>query len=674
MPILTTSQLGKNYEPVEIFAGVSFSLPHRARYAIVGPNGVGKTTLLHILAGREAPSEGQVHIARGISIGFLPQEAALHATHTLWEECLRAFENLRDQEQLLADLEAQMGQSQDEAELEDLLERYGTLQARYEHRGGYDYETQIRRVLSGLGFAEADYHFPLNKLSGGQRTRALLGRLLLAGHDLLLLDEPTNHLDIEAVEWLESFLREWDGAVLFVSHDRYFIDRVATHVLEMFRGSMEMYRGNYSTYLQQREIRWAERLEFFETEKARLENELDYIKRNMAGRGTQAAKGKLSRLSRYLIAVENLGFEGVRGRKWGEIAEDVSYGAPMRVAEAEQRIKALHPPVSHHKQLRLRLRPARRSGNIILRARSAWIGYPGHRLFHMADLELKRLACAAVIGPNGSGKSTLLKTIMGQLDTLEGTLRLGASLDIAYFAQAHEGLNAELALMEEIEQLAPQMLPGEIRNYLAQFLFQGEDVFKRVEMLSGGERGRLALAKLALSEANLLLLDEPTNHLDIPAQEILQQVVSGFEGTTILVSHDRYLIDALASQIWEIDTETRMLTVFKGGYQEYRAQLDLPDEAPPGDGQTETERAAWVNQNRARNRARAAERRRQQRLHELEGLITILEEQKAALADRLENPPAEPAKVEKLGRDYAQTETRLESLLEEWTELQTQPE
>lgn len=668
MSLLSVSNLTKSYDPVDIFTGVTFSIPYRARYAIVGPNGVGKTTLLRILAGRDTASGGNIHLARGASIGYLPQEAAFGAEHTLWEECLRAFETVREQEAELKRLEGEMSSPDLEGEaLEELLERYGVLQSRFEHHGGYDYEQQIIKVLTGLGFPPEYYDYPLSHLSGGQRTRALLARLLLAGHDLLLLDEPTNHLDIAAVEWLEKFLKDWDGALLFVSHDRYFIDRVATHVLEMWRGSMELYRGTYSNYVLQREIRWAEREEFFQTEKARLFNELDYIKRNIAGQNVTQAKGKLRRLSRYLEAVEQVGFEGVRGKQWGEIAEEVDYGNPMGVAEAEERIKALQPPVHQHRKLNLRLKPKRRSGNIILRTKNLRVGYPGNPLFETDDIEFWRLDRAAIIGPNGAGKSTFLKTMLEQLEPLRGEVILGASMDVAYFAQAHEGLDPTKSLMQEIDSLAPKWLPGQIRDYLAQFLFTGEDVFKPVSVLSGGERGRLALAKLALSDANLLLMDEPTNHLDIPAQEILQDVLANFDGTVILVSHDRYLIDALATQIWEIDPEDHRLYVFKGTYTEYRTQQEKLE--VPVIQEESTEKVNYAQQKKERNRARNEDRRRLERLHEVETLISIIETKRNSLAEKLENPPSDPGKIRKLAEEYEQADKRLNELVEEWGSL-----
>ena len=666
MSLLTVSNLAKSFGPVDIFAGVTFSLPHRARFAIVGPNGVGKTTLLRVLAGEDSISAGNIHLARGTSLGYLPQEAGLNATHTLWEECLTAFREVRRQEIELKRLEAVMS---DPDQVEAVLERYGTLQAEFERQGGYDYESRIRRVLTGLGFEPNDYSSPLNQLSGGQRTRALLARLLLSIHDLLLLDEPSNHLDIAAIEWLEGFLKDWDGAALFVSHDRYFTDKVATNILEMFRGSMETYRGNYTAYLAQREARWVQRQEYFESEKSRLEKELDYIKRNIAGQRTQQAKGKLRRLSRYLEVVEQLGFEGVRGRKWGKIAEEVDYGKPMGIAEAESRIKALHPPASNHHKLNLRLQPKQRSGKIILRTQDLQIGYPGNVLFTTTNIELHRLKCAAIIGPNGAGKSTFLKTILGQLLPLVGEITLGASLDIAYFAQAHEDLNPNHTLIEEIDTVAPRMLPAETRNYLARFSFIGEDVFKPISVLSGGERGRLALAKLALTDANLLLLDEPTNHLDIPAQEILQEALSNFEGTIILVSHDRYLIDALATQIWEIHPARGPLGVFKGTYTEYKDHREVAEDTNAQSVKTRSRKGSRMPDARAKNRALAAERRRKQRLKEAETLITILEEQLSALSQQLENPPADPAKVQKLGEEYVRVHARLEGLVREWEGL-----
>ncbi len=665
MSILTVSSLSKSYDPVDIFSGVTFSLPHKGRYAIVGANGVGKTTLLRILAGREPASAGKFFFAKGIQIGYLQQEAAVHAEHSLWEECMTAFGNLQGMADELAQLETAMSSPNGG---EEALAQYGQLQAAFEHAGGYTFELRTRQILTGLGFTEADYAMPLPKLSGGQRTRAVLARLLLSNHDMLLLDEPTNHLDIAAVEWLEGFLRDWDGATLIVSHDRYFIDRVATHILEMDRGHMEMYRGNYTAYLQQREARWDLRQQFFESEKARLEKELDYIKRNIAGQNVTQAKGKLRRLSRYLEAVEQVGFEGVRGKKWSEIAAKVDYGYPMGVAEAESRIKALRGPGRRPQRLHLQLTPRKRSGKIILRTYDLEVGYPGNRLFGTDDIEFHRLGCAAVIGPNGSGKSTFLKTILQQIPPVGGETVLGASLDVAYFAQAHEDLNPNRTLMEEIEAVS-SMLPGAIRNYLAKFQFRGDDVFKQVLVLSGGERGRLALAKLALTDANLLLLDEPTNHLDIPAQEILQEVLAAFKGTILLVSHDRYLIDALATQIWEIHPRRGQLETFEGTYTEYRTMQIAAGGERVERADYASRREARAQGTRAKNQALAEARRREKRLAKLETMIATLDEQLASLGTKLANPPADPVKVQEWGEEYVRVESSLNALMDEWEGL-----
>jgi ATP-binding cassette, subfamily F, member 3 len=577
MSLITAVDLAKSYGPDDIFSGISFTIPQGARLAIVGPNGIGKTTLLRILAGVETQSAGQVGRAKNLSMGYLPQEAAFHSEHTLWEECLSAFEALLEMEAELARLEAAMSEP-DQAE--QVLDRYGRLQDEFDRLGGYTYPTRIRQVLTGLGFEAGEFDYPLSHLSGGQRTRALLARLLLSNPDLLILDEPTNHLDIAAVEWLEGYLSQWEGAALIVSHDRYFLDRVATTILEMTRTRFETYRGNYSAYLQQRQERWQLRRQIFESEVERLEKELDYIRRNISGQRTLQAKGKLRRLSRTLEAIQSLGVEAVQGKAGPRSARRrISPAHTMSVDEATRLLRSLSSPDARPPVLNLNLRPEARSGNIILRTSDLRVGFPEKELFATDDIELRRLECAALIGPNGAGKTTFLKTILGQRPPLGGQVSLGASLQIGYFAQAHEDLRPERNLVEEIESAAPGMLLAEIRSYLARFLFTGDDVFKKVAVLSGGERGRLALAKLALTRANLLLLDEPTNHLDIPSQEILQEVLAEYQGTILLVSHDRYLIDALATQIWEIDEAERSLEVFKGSYSEYHAYKEAAREA-----------------------------------------------------------------------------------------------
>jgi ATP-binding cassette subfamily F protein 3 len=663
MSLITAVNLAKSFGANDIFAGISLSIPHHARIAIIGPNGIGKTTLLRILAHEEEPSAGEVSQARNLTIGHLAQEAGIESPRTLWEECLLPFLELREQEAELQRLEHAMS---DPNQVDKILEKYGRLQADFDHRGGYTYIHRIQQVLSGLGFTPEEYKAPLARLSGGERTRALLARLLLSEPDLLILDEPTNHLDIAAVEWLEGYLSQWEGATLIVSHDRYFLDQVVETIWEMTRSGFEVYHGNYSAYVAQRNERWERRKEVFEAEKEKLDRSLDYIKKNISGGNVLQARGRLRRLSRHLQAIEQVGLDAAINKKWSELSLSVDTTTSMlSPEEAERRINALRKPSNKPPQLHLRLRTDQRSGDIVLRTHDLQIGYPGKALFSAGEIELRRLQCTALIGPNGAGKTTFLKTILEKIPPLAGEVELGASLNVGYFAQAHEDLVPERTLVQEIDAVAPKMLVAEIRDYLARFLFTGEDVFKKVEVLSGGERGRLALAKLALSGANLLLLDEPTNHLDIPSQEVLQEVLDNFQGTILLVSHDRYLIDALATQIWEIDEARGILRTFKGSYSQYHLQQEaerLAEKEVRGEDTV-------VKELPRKPSVSAEDKRKRLRLQEVEMLIDQLEADLATLGHRLENPPRDAAKVQKLGTEYVRVQKELEELMDEWGDL-----
>ncbi|MCB0215378.1 MAG: ABC-F family ATP-binding cassette domain-containing protein [Caldilineae bacterium] len=572
MTVLQAQGLGQSFGEVDLFAGVTVSVAPDARIGLVGPNGVGKTTLLRILAGQMSASAGRFDLARGARIGYLTQESA-HAfgagQRDIQAEMLSVFEPLRAEEARLAELEASIsrGEGGDEA-----VERYGDLQARFELAGGYDYPIRIRRTLTGLGFEESSWGQPVAQLSGGQKTRLQLARLLLESPDLLILDEPTNHLDIEAVEWLEGTLGGWPGALLVVSHDRYFLDRVANTIWEMFGGGIETYRGNYSAYVGQRAERWALRQRAYEEMKAHFEKELDYIRRNIAGQRTQQAKGKLSRLSREVEAVHAGGLavlDQIRSKGWLQATAGLDMERPSdRPNEVARRIGELRPPSGGPPRFNLHFAGGPRGGDFVLRSRDLVVGYEGQALLSLDDIELERGERAALIGGNGTGKTTFLRTLLGQLPPVAGELRLGGGQVIGYFSQAHENLDPGLTVLESI--VAESGLQGgEARSYLGRFLFSGDEVDKRVATLSGGERGRLALAILVRRGANLLLLDEPTNHLDIPAQEMLEAALEAFEGTVILVSHDRYLVQRLASQIWAV--EDGRLRIHPWGYAEYLA-------------------------------------------------------------------------------------------------------
>jgi ATP-binding cassette subfamily F protein 3 len=628
MSLISASSLAKSYGAQDVFQDVSVSVPHQSRIALVGPNGVGKTTLLRLLAGSESPDRGLVQRARNLRIGFLPQEArpaellGSQEGAALWDVGLSAFEGLRRQEAELARLEAEMS---DPRRAPQALAHYGPLQEAFEHAGGYLYPTRIRQVMSGLGFAASELARPFDHLSGGERTRAYLARLLLEDPDLLILDEPTNHLDLEAVEWLEGWLRDWPGAALIVSHDRYFLDRTVDTVWELGQSGVEIYHGGYTAYAAQRTERLRFQAAAYQAQQQHIDRERDYIRRNIAGQNTRQAKGRRKRLERML------------------------------------RDEAIVRPTAGRK-VGVRFGPSGRSGDQVLVTKDLAIGYPetGTPLFRVPDLILERGECAALIGPNGAGKTTFLRTLLGNVQPLEGEVRLGASLRVGYFAQAHEGLRAERTVLEELLAAAPAFKPEEARSLLGRFLFHGDSVDKRVDVLSGGERGRLALARLVVEGANFLLLDEPTTHLDIPSQEVLQEALAEFPGTILLVSHDRYLVNALASQVWVIEPEAQELGVYRGGYAEFVDRRERERES-------QEEASAAPRRRRAAPRAQGAQAK-ERAVEDVEKRISELE---AALADvtrAIEQAGSDVEKVRELGTRYAQLHADLEARLGEWVE------
>jgi ATP-binding cassette, subfamily F, member 3 len=674
MSLITVSSLSKSFGAEDLFSGVTFSIARGARFALVGPNGIGKTTLLRILIGQDEPSGGTITRAKHLRIGYLSQEADFELKGVLWDVCLEPFAELIRMQEELEKLEVEMS---DPSKREQALARYGTVQHDFERRGGYVYQVQIKQVLTGLGFDPNDFHMSLDHLSGGQRTRAHLARLLLSNPDLLLLDEPTNHLDIRAIEWLESYLTQWEGAAIVVSHDRYFLDHACNALLELAVSGAELYRGNYSTYLQEREIRWAHRFEIFESEKEKLLKEVEYIKRNISGQNTLQAKGRLKRLTRLVQAIEQAGMDAAVNASWSQLDVETST-SPFSVEEAERRVRGLTPPRRITPDLHLHLRSTNRSGDLVIRTKNLKVGYKAERdipekfLFSAPDIELHRLDCAALIGPNGAGKSTFLKTILEQIEPLAGEVTLGASLQIGYFAQAHEGLNPDHTVLDEILNASPGMLPYQGREYLGKYLFSGDDVFKLVSMLSGGERGRLALAKLALQDTNLLLLDEPTNHLDIPSQEVLQSVLDSYKGTILLVTHDRYLVDALATQIWEIDPDESQMTAFDGTYSQMKEEREkeaarLAAQQTPSTSET---RNANVEAKRAKSKETREERRRVAQMQELENKIAELESKLANLSTQLESPFVKPDEVRKIGTEYERVQKEMDEKLDEWERMQ----
>ena len=628
MSLLSASGLACTYGADEIFAGVSVDIVRDARIALAGPNGVGKTTLLRLLIGAELPDEGHVRLAGGTRIGFLPQRPELAGAHSLHEEARRAFRELERQEARLTQLEAAMA---DPAQRAAALAQYGPLQERFERAGGYTREARIRMVLTGLGFAGADFGRPLTQLSGGEQTRALLARLLLQAPDLLLLDEPTNHLDIEAIAWLENWLGSFPGAVVAVSHDRWFMDHFARQIWELDHGSLSAYRGNYSHYVRQRDERHERLLLEYEAQQERITKDEAFIRKHMGSRLTAQAKGRQKRLA----TLQKRGL--IRAR-----------------------------PRGRRRRMGLDMGTTQRSGDEVLLTRDLVLGYAddGLPLLQVPDITLRRGQVAALIGPNGVGKSAFLKTISGQLAPLAGRVRLGAAVQPGYFAQAHENLREERTILEEIVELRP-MRVSEARDLLGQYLFSGDDVFRSVSTLSGGERGRLALALLALAGANLLLLDEPTNHLDIDSQEVLQQVLEQFDGTVLLVSHDRWLIDALASQLWI--AQPGAMRLFDGTWAEY-------NQAQQTAAATQPAPAPRDPAPRGNSRARPGHAQRERRARELEARIHELEQQLGRLTEAIEQASraGQGERVAELGATWAEEDAALEAALTEWSALAEQ--
>ena len=520
----------------------------------------------------------------------------------------------------------------DPTRAEAALETYARQHERFEHLGGYTYQDQARHVLMGLGFPRDEHNMPLAHLSGGQKTRAYLARLLLESPDLLLLDEPTNHLDLQAIEWLENHLNNWEGTVVLVAHDRYFLDRVVRKIWELAFGRLETYSGNYSHYVQQRAERHERLLKEYRDQRRFILKEEDYIRRYMAGQRSRQAKGRLKRLERL------------------------------------KRDELLERPREEH-DISLRFQTPLRSGDRVIWSQDLVVGYDIERpLFRCPDLDLRRGECVALLGPNGSGKTTLLKTILGQIEPVSGYTKLGASLRLGYFAQVHSDLVPDRSVLDTILEVKDLPL-GEARSYLARFLFTGDDVFKRIGDLSGGEQSRVALAKLVLQRANLLLLDEPTNHLDIASQEILEEVLDTFPGTILLVTHDRYLVDRLATQLWIIEPHQKALHLHRGtwaGYMELREE----DQDAPARQSREKWSEAQRRARRQEQRARREEQTRIQRVEELEQDIHRLEEQLKALQQEIDQAgqSQQMMRLHELGMLYRDVQGELDRQLEQWAE------
>ena len=638
MPIVSVIQVSKSYGAERIFDSVSFQINENDRIGLVGPNGAGKSTLLNIIARREEPDEGSVALTRNTRIGYLPQVVDFQPENTLREEMLTVFADVHSWENELNELALALASpaAHEDIDLhEKLLERYADLQVRFEHAGGYTYENRVDQVLDGLGFTREQQQSPVFQLSGGQQTRAALGKLLLQEPDLLLLDEPTNHLDLKALEWLETYLINWKGAMVVVAHDRYFLDKVVSRTIEMAFARIEEYPGNYTKYLRLREERMERRLREYEAQQAHIAHTEEFIRRYKAGQRSREARGRQKLLNR------------------------------LERVERPQDFPEMH----------FEFTPIVDSGQVVVSTQKLVAGYIDGKqrteLVRVADLELLRGDCVGLLGPNGSGKTTLLRTIIGELSPLSGQVHLGHNVRIGYYSQTHAGLNAERSIIDEIRQVSVLSEEG-ARTFLGRFLFSGEDVFKPIGTLSGGERSRVALAKLTLQGSNFLILDEPTNHLDLPSRQFLEEILAEFEGTLLFVSHDRYFIDRLATKVWVI--EDGVLIPYMGNYTEYRTRkqalvLDVPSSIK-NDSKAEpatVKSASTAVKSNARKNAKVKVRTLEDVEAEIEEAEERVKSVEEALADAALN--ADAALLTQLTVDYEQTRAHVDELLTEWERL-----
>ncbi len=633
--ILDCQHISKSFGTDEILKDISFHINEHEKAAIVGINGAGKSTLLKIIMRILSADAGDVVLSKHISVGYLAQYQEISGTRTIFEEALSAKEELVQMEMQLREMEEKMPAEKGEA-LERLLEKYNRLHHEFELKNGYAYRSEVTGIIRGLGFSEEDFHRPVAELSGGQKTRVFLGKLLLAKPDLLILDEPTNHLDMSSIAWLETFLSNYTGAVLIVSHDRYFLDKIVTKVIELSRHQASVFRGNYSDYA---------------------------VKKAAVRKAEQKAWENQQREIKHQEEV---------------IAKLKSFNREKSIKRAESRekmldkVERLDRPAQENADMKIRFHPAVTSGNDVLEVTRLAKSFGNNRLFSDISFEIKRGEHVALIGDNGTGKTTLLKIINEMIPFDAGEISFGTNVHVAYYDQEHQVLNDAKTLFEEISDEHPGMNNTQIRSMLAAFLFTEDDVFKRVGDLSGGEKGRLSLAKLMLSEANVLILDEPTNHLDIISKEILEEALNQYDGTVLFVSHDRYFINKAASRILDLTDQT--VVNYIGNYDYYleKREVQMAKIRPEkndrnGLQKNDSAKEEWKQkkEEQAKERKKAAQlKRTEEEIAEKEAEIKVLNEE-------LNDPDyaTNSAKLSEIHERMTQVQKDLERLYETWEAL-----
>ncbi|MBX0352702.1 ABC-F family ATP-binding cassette domain-containing protein [Bacillus toyonensis] len=642
MILLQVNGLSKLYGAETILANIKLEVQTKDRIALVGRNGAGKSTLLKIIAGELSHDGGEIIKPKDVSIGYLAQNTGLETSLTIWDEMLTVFTHLQQMETKLRRLEQEMGKEENfsnAATYEKLLADYDQLQLDYKDQGGYQYEADIRSILSGLGFPVETHQTTISTLSGGQKTRLALGKLLLTKPDLLILDEPTNHLDIETLTWLEQYLQGYPGAILIVSHDRYFLDKLVTQVYEISNKESRRFVGNYSKYLDLKSALYEQEMKRYEKQQDEIAKLEDFVQKNIARASTtKRAQSRRKQLDRMELLTRPLG---------------------------DSKSASFHFDIE------------KQSGNDVLQVKDATIGYDEDPIIEHVNMRLTRGDSVALVGPNGIGKSTLLKSIVNKLQLLHGDVAFGSNVSVGYYDQEQANLTSSKRVLNELWDEYPLQPEKEIRTILGNFLFTGDDVLKPVSSLSGGQKARLALAKLMMQKSNLLILDEPTNHLDLNSKEILENALIDYPGTLLFVSHDRYFINRVTTTVVELSTEGAQ--EYLGDYDYYVEKKNEMIERAAFEQQEQQENQAPVQKTVAQEKLnyleekerKQLERQRTRKIEELEQNIVSLEEEIATLEDQLCLPEiyADYEKASKITTKKQTLQEQLEACMAEWEEL-----